>query len=102
VLAPWGSGSTATPEAGRFLALLCGFVLRRFNSGNTEHPAGCLTKLEGQQCNWQWTPTMKHLTLILSLVMLSLPASAERDPKHLYLCRSPLLAFSFWGTLQNM
>lgn len=45
---------------------------------------------------------MKRLTLILSLVMLSLPISAEGGRKHLYLCRSPLLAFDFWGALQNM
>ena len=45
---------------------------------------------------------MKRLLLIGSLVLLALPLSAEGSRKHLYLCRSPLLAFDFWGALQNM
>lgn len=45
---------------------------------------------------------MKRLILIVSLVMLSLPVSAEGVRKHLYLCRSPLLAFNFWEALQNI
>jgi hypothetical protein len=45
---------------------------------------------------------MKPLLLIISLVMLTPPVSAEGPQKHLYLCRSPLLAFDFWGALQNM
>lgn len=45
---------------------------------------------------------MKRLILIVSLVMLSLPVSAEGTRKHLYLCRSPLLAFNFWEALQNI
>jgi hypothetical protein len=45
---------------------------------------------------------MKRLILIVSLVMLSLPVSAEGTRKHLYLCRSPLLSFNFWEALQNI
>ena len=45
---------------------------------------------------------MKRLFLIVSFVILTLPVSAEGTRKHLYLCRSPLLAFDFWGALQNM
>ena len=35
------------------------------------------------------------------ILLFALPVSALR-PSHLYLCRSPLLAFSFWGALQNL
>jgi hypothetical protein len=42
---------------------------------------------------------MKCLVLI---VLLSLSISAEGPTNHLYLCRSPLLAFDFWGSLLNL
>jgi hypothetical protein len=45
---------------------------------------------------------MKHLTLIASLVTLSLSLSAGGTRKHLYLCRSPLLAVNFWEALENI
>ncbi len=47
---------------------------------------------------------MKRLSLIvlLSLILLTIPVSAEGHHKHLYLCRSPLLAFDYWGALQNI
>lgn len=42
---------------------------------------------------------MKRLMLI---VLLALPTSADGPADHLYLCRSPLLAFDFWGGLTNL
>jgi hypothetical protein len=42
---------------------------------------------------------MKHLILI---VLLSLPISANGPANHLFVCRSPLLAFDFWRALQNL
>lgn len=47
---------------------------------------------------------MKRLFLIvvLSVILPSLPVFAEENHKHLYLCRSPLLAFDFWRALQNI
>ncbi len=46
---------------------------------------------------------MKRLIILaLSLVLLSSSVSAGGDRKHLYLCRSPLLAFNFWESLQNI
>lgn len=36
------------------------------------------------------------------LMLLCLPGFAEDYPDHLFLCRSPLLAFNFWETLQNI
>jgi hypothetical protein len=42
---------------------------------------------------------MKQLILI---VLLSLPISAGEQTDHLYLCRSPLLAFDFWKSLLNL
>jgi hypothetical protein len=47
---------------------------------------------------------MKRLIFIflLCLVLPSVPVSAQGHRKHLYLCRSPLLAFNFWEALQNI
>jgi hypothetical protein len=47
---------------------------------------------------------MKRFSLIVLLFLLvpSLPISAEANHKHLYLCRSPLLAFDFWNALQDI
>ncbi len=47
---------------------------------------------------------MKRLILIvlLSLSLPFLPVSAEDNSNHLFLCRSPLLAFDFWEALQNI
>lgn len=51
-------------------------------------------------------PGMKRWILIflaVAAVWQSAPARAEDAArKHLYLCRSPLLAFDFWGALQNI
>jgi hypothetical protein len=40
--------------------------------------------------------------LTLTLLVPTLAVSADRTPQHLFLCRSPLLAFDFWQTLQSM
>lgn len=48
---------------------------------------------------------MKRLNLIVLLSLLIVPSlwvSAEGHPKHLYLCRSPLLAFNFWEALGDI
>lgn len=47
---------------------------------------------------------MKRLILIvlLSVIAPSLAISAEDAPNHLFVCRSPLLAFDFWRSLQNL
>jgi hypothetical protein len=37
----------------------------------------------------------------VAALLLSLPISGK-EPHHLYLCRSPLLAFDFWGSLVNL
>lgn len=42
------------------------------------------------------------LILVLSVLFASLPVSAEGNHKHLYLRRSPVLAFDFWNSLQNI
>jgi hypothetical protein len=41
------------------------------------------------------------LKIVIATLLLFLPISAK-EPNHLYLCRSPLLAFSFWDALQNL
>lgn len=38
---------------------------------------------------------------LAAVLVLALPISAEK-PSHLYLCRSPLLAFNFWEALGNL
>jgi hypothetical protein len=48
---------------------------------------------------------LKRSNLIVfafSLVLSLLAVSAEAEQRHLYLCRSPLLAFDFWSSLQNI
>jgi hypothetical protein len=37
----------------------------------------------------------------VAVFLLTLPISAEK-PRHLYLCRSPLLAFNFWEALGDL
>ena len=39
--------------------------------------------------------------MIVAALLLFLPITAK-EPNHLYLCRSPLLAFNFWDALQNL
>ncbi len=36
------------------------------------------------------------------LIALSVATAADAERRHLYVCRSPLLAFDFWNTLQDM
>jgi hypothetical protein len=43
----------------------------------------------------------KHAFKIAAFLLVALPISAEK-PNHLYLCRSPLLAFNFWEALGNL
>jgi hypothetical protein len=38
---------------------------------------------------------------IIAALLICLPVSAEK-PGHMYLCRSPLLAFDFWGKLADL
>lgn len=47
---------------------------------------------------------MKRLALIalFALLLPAIPASADGKPGHLYLCRSPLLAFDFYEELGNL
>lgn len=42
------------------------------------------------------------LIVLASCICFSLPVFAEGKQTHLYLCRSPLLAFDFWRALQNL
>jgi hypothetical protein len=39
--------------------------------------------------------------IVIAALLLFLPVAAK-EPNHLYLCRSPLIAFNFWGALQNL
>jgi hypothetical protein len=43
----------------------------------------------------------RHALKIIAAFLISLPISAEK-PSHMYLCRSPLLAFNFWDALLNL
>jgi len=47
---------------------------------------------------------MKRLIpiVLLSLILLSLSVSAEQHQRHMYLCSSPLIAFDFWRSLQDI
>ena len=40
--------------------------------------------------------------IVLSLIVPLLPVSAEGTQRHLYLCRSPLLAYDFWRSLLDI
>jgi hypothetical protein len=44
----------------------------------------------------------RAILIILVFVVFSIPVFAEGKQNHLYLCRSPLLAFDFWRELQDM
>jgi hypothetical protein len=48
--------------------------------------------------------SMKRLTAIflLGVILLCYPLPSQESQKHVYLCRSPLLAFDFWNSLQDI
>jgi hypothetical protein len=43
----------------------------------------------------------RYALKVIAALLICLPVSAEK-PSHMYLCRSPLLAFDFWGALLNL
>lgn len=47
-------------------------------------------------------PSVKRLSIYLGVVLLCCVAFSQEHHKHIYLCRSPLLAFDFWNTLHDI
>lgn len=45
---------------------------------------------------------MRKLTYMAALILGMSNIANATEPKHVYLCRSPLLAFDFWNALQDV
>jgi hypothetical protein len=59
-------------------------------------------RISADVSDWGYrTVDRRYALMIMAALLVSIPISAEKS-NHLYLCRSPLLAFDFWGALLNL